>query len=199
VGGGDYTVLAKGSGRILFKIDGNNILEKQLHESECTVLGSLRVNAGAHDLEVLASSEDQSIRLDALLLLRTESVGEPREHGPTENSSRILRIQEIDATKFVIELDAGQEIMLCSSQAYNPAWAASFDGHLVKSSRVFGAVNGFWIAMSNRTVVTVELQPQQLFYVGVDTSISTLLVCSICVFIGCRRRKLGTVSNRQPN
>jgi hypothetical protein len=74
--------------------------------------------------------------------------------------------------------------MLCSSQAYDPAWVTSFDRESVKSRQVFGIVNGFWVSMSEKCTVVVELQPQQSFHVGVAVSLSTLLACGL--YVTCR-------------
>jgi len=87
---------------------------------------------------------------------------------------------KIDTTRFVIEVDADRPFTLHFSNAYDLAWAASFGGQPVKSARVLGVANGFWMDAVGRVVVTVEFQPQRRFYYGSAISLTCLLMCVAC-------------------
>ena len=92
---------------------------------------------------------------------------------------RVPSVIEVDPTKYVVELDADRPFMLRFSNAYDPAWTASFGGQTVKSVRIFSVANGFWIDAVGRVVVTVEFQPQRWVYYGVSCQFSffTYLCC----------------------
>ena len=93
---------------------------------------------------------------------------------------RVPSVIEIDPARFVVEVDADRPFMLRFSNAYDPAWTASFGGQTVKSVRVFGVANGFWICSVGRVVVTVEFLPQRWFYYGSAVSLTSLLICVAC-------------------
>ena len=118
-------------------------------------------------------------------------------------SNRISSVKQVDPTMSVVKLLPGEPFMLCSSQTYDPAWAASFNRESVKSRQVFGTVNGFWVSVSEKCTVVVELQPQRSFHVGVAVSFSTLLACALYItYRRFRRKKLCPPCSRsthQPN
>jgi hypothetical protein len=182
---GNYTFFVEGRGRIAVTVDGSYYTcEANMQEFGWTSLDPLYLAAGTHELKVSAPSENGYAELDVLWLLETENPEHWNKSGLDTASNRILSVKQIDSTKFVVELLPGEPFMLCSSQAYNPTWAASLDRQSLKSRRVFGIVNGFWVSMSEKCTVVVELQPQQSFHVGVAVSLSTLLACGL--YVTCR-------------
>jgi hypothetical protein len=90
---------------------------------------------------------------------------------------RVPSAREVAPARFVVEVDADRPFMLHFSNDYDPAWIASFGGQTVKSMRVFGVANGFWIDAVGRVVVTVEFLPQRWFYYGLPISLTCLLIC----------------------
>jgi len=102
---------------------------------------------------------------------------------------RVLSVREIDPTRFVIEVDADKPFMLHFPKAYDPAWTASFGRQTVKSVRIFGVANVFWIDAVGRVVVTVELLPQRWFYYGSAVSLTSLFICVACTLYASWGRK----------
>jgi len=67
-----------------------------------------------------------------------ESFGSWDEFTVDRAPARVLSVREVDSTRFVVELDVVKPFMLHFSNAYDPAWTASFDG------KTIGVCEGFW-------------------------------------------------------
>ena len=96
---------------------------------------------------------------------------------------------KIDTTRFVIEVDADRPFTLHFSNAYDLAWAASFGGQPVKSARVLGVANGFWMDAVGRVVVTVEFQPQRRLYYGLAISLTLLIRVAYTLYASWSRKR----------
>jgi hypothetical protein len=161
---------------MVLKVDAN-AYAISLEQFGWTTLGPIDLSSGKHEIQVSGSSEDMA-ELDVLWLLKSGANANSTDAWTGGQApARLLSMTEIDPTKYVIELDADAPFMLQFSDAYDPAWSASFLGQSAKSMRLFGVANGFWINATGRVTVTVFFQPQLWFYNGLAISSASLLLC----------------------
>jgi hypothetical protein len=173
---GNYSFAVKGHGGMLFKVDGSQY-EVNLTQFGWASSGPVYLSSGRHEIEVSGLSGNMA-ELDVLWFLKVNgSSGSWDKLTLGDAPARVLSVIEVDPTKYVVEVDADMPFMFHFSNAYDPAWTASFGGQTVKSVRVFGVANGFWIDAVGRVVVTVEFLPQRWFYCGLAISLTSLLIC----------------------
>jgi len=189
--GGNYNFTVRGLGNMLFRVDESYYeCEVNLKDFGWASFGPVSLSSGRHEVEVSSLSGNGRAELDVLWLLKSnESYGSWSKPTSDAVPARVLSVEEVDRTKFVAQIDVDEPFMLCFSDVYDPAWTASFNGRTVKSVRLFGVVNGFWIDAVGRVVVTVEFEPQRWFYIGSVVSSTSLLICVAGVFYAWWRRK----------
>ncbi len=196
--GGNYNFTVRGLGNMLLRVDGSYYeYEVNLKEFGWAFFGPVSLSSGKHEIEVSSLSGNARAELDVLWLGKSnESYGFWNKPTSDAVPARILSVKEIDQTKFVVEIDVDEPFMLCFSTVYDPEWIASFNGRTVKSVRLFGVVNGFWIDADGRVVVTVEFLPQRWFYYGSAVSLTSLLICVACTLYVSwgRKRKVKKVN-----
>jgi len=171
---GNYTFAIRGMGDLLLKID-NKSCKVSLEQFDSKNF-TANLNSGLHKIEVSSFSVNETGIVDALWLWK-----QSENSSQSNTSAKILSVSEVDPTRFIVELEVNESFMLCFFKAYDPAWSASFNGKVVRATRVFGVANGFWIDVKGKVVITVEFQPQKWFYVGLTVSLLTLLVCFACL------------------
>lgn len=191
---GNYSFAVRGSGNMLFRIDGISYEhDVNLEDFRWAPFGPVSLSSGKHEIEVSSLSGNTRAELDVLWLLKSNgNYGFWDEPTLDAVRARILNVKEIDPTKYVVEIDVDEPFMLCFSGVYDPAWTASFNGQTSWSTRVFGVANGFWINATGRVAVTVEFQPQRWFYIGLTISLTTLIILATgisCVWWTRKRKK----------
>ena len=185
---GNYSLVVRGRGSMLFKVD-ETVHENSFQDFGWHFLDPIYLSSGSHEIEVSGLSENLT-EFDVLWLWKvSESFDSWDEFTVDGEPARVLSVREVDSTRFIVELDVTKPFMLHFSNAYDPAWAASFDGKTVGSVRVFGVANGFWINAVGRVIVTVEFQPQRWFYIGSAVSSASLSVCILFISYAWWKKK----------
>lgn len=185
---GNYSFAVRGRGNMVLKVDAD-AYAISLEQFSWTTLGPIDLSSGKHEIQVSGSSGDMA-ELDVLWLSKSgANVSSTDAWTGGQAPARLLSVREIDPTKYVIELEADAPFMLQFSDAYDPAWSASFLGQSAKSMRLFGVANGFWINAVGRVTVTVVFQPQLWFYNGLAISSASLLLCVAAISYSWWSRK----------
>ncbi|MGQ9641995.1 MAG: hypothetical protein ACUVUF_07735 [Candidatus Bathycorpusculaceae bacterium] len=189
---GNYSFAFRGMGDLLLTVD-NKSYNVSLEQFGWEMFNSVNLGSGVHQIKVLSSSINETGCVDVLWLWKQNGNG-----SQGNGLARVLSVEEIDSTRFVVELEVDEPSMLCFFKAYDPAWYVSFNGKVVGSTRVFGVANGFWIDAKGKVFVTVEFQPQKWFYVGLAVSLLTLLVCSTgLLYMWWSRRRFAFFNARE--
>lgn len=185
---GNYSLLVKGRGDMIFRIDGNRY-GIHLDQYDWTIVETCFLNSGRHEIEI-SGLPDKEACLDVISILRTDRDFTSWDRlFACDPPATVLDLREIDPTKYALELDVNKPFMLGFSNAYDPAWTASVNGQIIKSVRVSGATNGFWIKAVGRVDVVIEFQPQKWFYVGSIISSASLILCAAAFSYSWWRRK----------
>lgn len=193
---GNYTLIIKGSGRLLINIDRSYYSEITLPRFGSAFLDPVNLGSGLHQIEVSPFGNNQA-ELDVLWLIKPiDNLDFLNNSGLDTVSARILNVKENSPMSFKVEIDADKPFLLHFSDAYDPSWTASFSGKTVGSERLFGVANGFKIDVSGKTVLTVELGPQKWFLTGSVISVVSVLVClSLVAYSRFRKKRKETVMN----
>ena len=187
---GNYTLMIKGSGRILVNIDRSYYSEINLTKFGVSTQGPIDLGLGRHEIEVSPLGNDRA-ELDVLWLIKSgDNLGLLNTSGLNTASARILSVKKSSTTSYDVEVDAKKSFTLHFSDAYGPAWTASYSGKTVESDRLFGVANGFRINASGKIVITVEFSPQKWFFIGLILSVTSLLICAVTVvFVKFRKTR----------
>jgi hypothetical protein len=176
--GGNYSFAVRGSGKMVLKVDEKSY-EVDFGGSDWVFIDPVYLASGRHEIEFSDPSGDRA-ELDVFWLLKVNrGFGSWEDLDNVVVPAKVLNVREVDPTKFMVELDVNEPFMLHFSDAYDPTWTASFSSRTVKSVQLFGVANGFWIDAVGRITVTVELQPQRWFDVGLTVSLTTIAVYAI--------------------
>lgn len=171
---GNYSFAVRGSGKMMLNVDG--VSQEISFKESAWIFVPVYLTSGRHKIEFSGLSGSKA-ELDVLWLLKVNRVlNSWEEFEDVDVSASVLNVRKIDPTRFVVQLYVNEPFMLHFSDAYDPAWTASFDGRTVRSVRVFGVANGFWIDSVGEITVTVQFQPQRWFYVGLTVSLATLAI-----------------------
>jgi hypothetical protein len=93
-----------------------------------------------------------------------------------------ITYEEINPTKYVVHVDASTPFFLVFSESYDKDWIATIDGQQIPNEYHFtanGFANGWYINKTGIFVITLEFQPQNLFYAGSAISLTTLVICIV--------------------
>ncbi|MGD0996366.1 MAG: hypothetical protein ABR909_12690 [Candidatus Bathyarchaeia archaeon] len=101
-----------------------------------------------------------------------------KECSSIQNSNNIINAKELNPTEYTVQVNASSPFFLVLGQNYDSGWQASVNGknmgqHLV----VNGYANAWYINKTGTYTITLEYQPQNLFYAGIAISIIALIVC----------------------
>jgi hypothetical protein len=92
--------------------------------------------------------------------------------------------EEIDPTRYIVQVNASQPFFLVFSESYDKDWIAYVDGQQIPNEYHFtanGFANGWYINKTGTYTITLEFWPQKLFYIGSAISITTFILCTIYV------------------
>lgn len=176
---GDYMLAIRSKGNLAVSIDGKkyNISTQQ---PAWTYIGPISLGKGKHLIEIISIStntQDPS-DLDVIWLYSTQG-RETLEDILTsrENPAEVISYQRIDPTKYVVKVNAVKPFILAFAESYDPSWVAYVNGERTRSIPLYGVINGFWINRTGLLEITIEYEPQRLFYIGLAISIATLAAC----------------------
>lgn len=86
--------------------------------------------------------------------------------------------------------NAKEEINLYFLQTFNPGWQLSLDNQVIsKHDKVFSYANGWKINRSGNYTLTLSYKPQQFVYLGLKTSLISLIIISIIIIISLWKKK----------
>lgn len=154
---------------------------------------------------VLTVSQDIGHPLvDALLLytVRNETIPVERllaKGFEGSSQSKILKFRKVDATKYVVDVDAKAPFWLFLAESYDPNWVAYVNGqswNYVSSVISYQSINGFPIKMTGRLQITIEFILQRWFYYGSGIAIATLGAVAVIVVRDHRRGKSRAVGTQ---
>jgi hypothetical protein len=100
------------------------------------------------------------------------------------NDGPLINFQQINPTKYTAHVNASVPFFLIFSQSFNNGWVATINGQQISNQYHFtanGYANGWYINKTGTYTLTLEFIPQNLFYVGVAVSITTVILCIMYV------------------
>ena len=89
----------------------------------------------------------------------------------------VLEYEQIDATRYLIFVQAERPFTLALAETYDPLWQASGPGFQVSSLPLYGVINGFEIPRAGSYQITVEYQAQQQARLG--TLLSSIVLIGL--------------------
>ena len=78
----------------------------------------------------------------------------------------VVEYEQIDATRYLVYVQAEQPFTLALAETYDPLWRASGPGFQVSSLPMYGVINGFEIPRAGSYQILVEYQAQQQARLG---------------------------------
>ena len=111
-----------------------------------------------------------------------------------EEPARVISYERIDPTLWKAKIKAKKPFMLVFAEAFDPLWEARVykDGVLVekvKSTQVYGVINGFWINETGNLTIVIRYIPQDWFELGLKISITTFALCVFYLIWDWRRER----------
>jgi len=99
---------------------------------------------------------------------------------PSAADESSITYQEINPTKYLVNVNASEPYFLVFSESYDNGWVTSINGQQIPNEYHFtanGYANGWYINKTGTYTITLEFWPQNLFYIGSAISITTLILC----------------------
>ena len=96
----------------------------------------------------------------------------------------LVTYEEINPTQYAVQVDSSQSFYLVLSQSFDNGWVATINGQQIPDQYHFtanGYANGWYINKTGTYTITLEFEPQNLFYAGAAISIIALIVCTAYV------------------
>jgi len=161
-------------------------------------LEPIALEEGVHTLEILPKGKCE---IDSIMIYSTNS-DETIEDIFTANDSpaNIVSWEEVNATKYIVHVNAEGPFMLAFVENYNSQWVARVNGREYQSQPLYSVINGFWIDETGALDIAVEYKPQRLFNIGAiisGLSLSGALGYVIGGWWGGRRKR-GKLSKPEP-
>jgi len=104
-------------------------------------------------------------------------------------STTILSFEELDPTSYSVEAVAKTPFWLLLAESYDPNWVAYVDGHPISSVLSYQSINGFPINRTGKLQIRIEFVLQSFFYYGSVIVVAALVVASILIVRGLRKRE----------
>jgi hypothetical protein len=146
--------------------------------------GPLQLPAG--DIQLTIEAAGPAV-LDALAMTHDAPIGSPGDFFEAKTAPAVLEYEQIDATRYRINVQAERPFTLALAETYDPLWLASGPGFQVSSVPLYGVINGFEIPRAGSYQILVEYQAQQGARLG--TLLSGLIFISLVPIIWLIQRR----------
>ncbi|MDQ1281002.1 MAG: hypothetical protein QG670_2266 [Thermoproteota archaeon] len=108
-----------------------------------------------------------------------------------------LTFEKINPTKYVVHIVTSTPFSLVLSESYDKSWIATIDRQQLSDQNHFkanGYANGWYINRTGTYTVTLEFWPQNLFYIGLAISVTTLILCIFYILKDKLRQSISNIS-----
>jgi hypothetical protein len=150
-------------------------------------IGPIYLTAGSHTIRTTERNATGPI-VDSMLLCSLKKgesfVDTDNLLSSNQQSRASVTYEEINPTKYTVNVNSSQPFYLIFSDSYDNGWIATVNGQQIPNQYHFvanGYANGWYLNKTGTYTVTLEFTPQNLFYAGVAISIISLIIC--CLYV----------------
>jgi hypothetical protein len=148
-------------------------------------VGPIYLTAGSHTITIIPTNGTVP-QIDSVLFC---SLNNARYFANADNmfssdpqNDTSLALEQINPTKYNVFVNSSKPFYLVFSDSYDKGWIATINGQQIPEQYHFtanGYSNGWYINKTGTYTLTLEFQPQNLFYEGAAISIISLIICII--------------------
>jgi hypothetical protein len=140
----------------------------------------------------LEVSSEKPVILDALVAISINRENETLQDFSSfsnEAPAEVVVFERVSSTSYTAEVNASSPFLLSFAEPYDASWIALVNGQRIEPVPLYSVINGFWINETGLLEITIEYEPQRLFYYGSTISIVTLIACFACLAYDARRNR----------
>jgi len=153
----------------------------QPNSSDLVYSSPIYLTPNNYTLEV---SSEKPVILDALVVISVNKESETLQDFSSvsnETPAEVVTFERTSSTSYTAEINASCPFLLSFAEPYDPSWIAFVNGQRIEPVPLYSVINGFWIDKTGLLNITIEYEPQRLFYYGSTISIATLILCLACL------------------
>jgi hypothetical protein len=161
----------------------------QPNSSDLMYSSPIYLTPNNYTLEV---SSEKPVILDALVAISINRENETLQDFSSfsnEAPAEVVVFERVSSTSYTAEVNASSPFLLSFAEPYDASWIAFVDGQRIEPVPLYSVINGFWINKTGLLEITIEYEPQRLFYYGSTISIVTLIMCLACLAYDAKRNR----------
>jgi hypothetical protein len=126
---------------------------------------------------------------DCSMILNTTGLDLLFRNKTQDQQTKIISYQKINPTKITVFVNATKPFTLVVCEALDESWTAHTESKQYKPETLYLGIKGFEINETGSIQITIEYEPQKLFYVSCAVSLTTFLGCITYFSIGWTSNK----------